>query len=234
MHRPGQRRVAFFGGTFDPPHCAHLAVARAARDALRLDTVLFAPVGAQPLKPEGSTASYEDRLAMTELAIQGESGFALSSIDAPNPAGRPNYTLHTLRTLRAQEPAAEFFCLLGADSFLTLRKWYGAPELAFAASLVVASRPGQTFGDLKAVLPQGVEAHPVDNAVSADPRIELRAYGLRNSAGASAMLYLLPGLDLEISATAIRAQLRADNAAAPQTAVPGAVADYIRQHGLYR
>ena len=58
-------RVAFFGGSFDPPHLGHLAVARAARQALRLDRVLFAPVGAQPLKPKGSTASFPDRLAMT-------------------------------------------------------------------------------------------------------------------------------------------------------------------------
>lgn len=60
------RRVAFFGGSFDPPHLGHLAVARAARKALCLDRVLFAPVGAQPLKPAGSTAPFADRLRMTE------------------------------------------------------------------------------------------------------------------------------------------------------------------------
>ena len=68
--------MAFFGGSFDPPHLGHLAVARAARAAFHLDTVLFAPVGAQPLKPEGSAASFEQRLAMTRLAIAGEPGFA--------------------------------------------------------------------------------------------------------------------------------------------------------------
>src|SRR5947209_15565723 len=77
-------RVAFFGGSFDPPHLGHLAVASAARDALRLDRVLFAPVGAQPLKPAGSTAAFADRLAMTELAIAGEPGFEISLADAPN------------------------------------------------------------------------------------------------------------------------------------------------------
>ena len=66
------RRVAFFGGSFDPPHLGHLAVAWAAQAALGLDTVLFAPVGAQPLKPLGSSASYEDRLALTRLAIAGD------------------------------------------------------------------------------------------------------------------------------------------------------------------
>src|ERR1019366_5402072 len=99
----GGSRVAFFGGSFDPPHLGHLAIARAARDAFHLDTVLFAPVGAQPLKPEGSSASFEDRLAMTRLAIEGQPGFELSLADAPKPSdGRglkpnytPNYTIDT-------------------------------------------------------------------------------------------------------------------------------------------
>src|SRR5438309_1047568 len=104
------QRVAFFGGSFDPPHDGHLAIARAARDALRLDLVLFAPVGAQPLKPHGSTAPFADRLAMTELAIASEPAFTVSAIDAPNPAGRPNYTLHSLQQLRSQlAPGAELF-----------------------------------------------------------------------------------------------------------------------------
>ena len=111
-------RVAFFGGSFDPPHLGHLAIARAARDALRLDRVLFAPVGAQPLKPAGSTVPFSDRLAMTELAIAGEPGFEISLADAPASAGRPNYTLETLRTLSAGLPAHGcLFCLMGADSF---------------------------------------------------------------------------------------------------------------------
>ena len=69
------KRVAFFGGSFDPPHLGHLAVARAARAALELDTVLFAPVGAQPLKPQGSSAGFEHRLEMTRLAIASEPAF---------------------------------------------------------------------------------------------------------------------------------------------------------------
>src|SRR5271165_2530660 len=146
---PGSpRRVAFFGGSFDPPHLGHLAVARVARSALRLDTVLFAPVGMQPLKPRGSTAPFEDRVAMTGLAIAGEPRFALTRIDAPNGAGLPNYTLETLEQLHAELPDAELFCLMGADSFVSLKRWHGAAEVPFAASLIVASRPGQSLDDL--------------------------------------------------------------------------------------
>jgi len=231
---PGKRRVAFFGGTFDPPHCGHLAIARAARDALSLDAVLFAPVAAQPLKPEGSTTPYPDRVAMTELAIAGERGFEISAIDAPDAAGHPNYTLHTLQKLHAQLPHAELFCLIGADSFLMLRKWYGAAEIPFAAHLVVASRPGRHFHHLAAVLPPGLTAHPVKQIASADARIELEAFELHNASGQTARLFLLPGLDIEISATGIREQLRGEAPAAPHTVVPAAVAEYIREHGLYR
>src|SRR5208283_3810372 len=98
----GGRRVAFFGGSFDPPHLGHLAVARAAQRALGLDTVLFAPVGAQPLKPVGATASFDDRVAMTKLAIAGEPGFAISLADAPKASGVPNYTLETLENLQRE------------------------------------------------------------------------------------------------------------------------------------
>src|ERR1700746_3436589 len=94
-----KRRIAFFGGSFDPPHLGHIGVARAAQAALHLDTVLFAPVGVQPLKPVGSTASFEDRVAMTELAIQGLPNFAISFVDAPDPAGEPNYTIDSLQRL---------------------------------------------------------------------------------------------------------------------------------------
>ncbi len=104
------QRVAFFGGSFDPPHLGHLAIARAARDGLKLDKVLFAPVGAQPLKPLGSTAAFEDRVAMTRLAIAEEPGFALSLLDAPDPDGKPNYTLETLEpaACRARVPGRTF------------------------------------------------------------------------------------------------------------------------------
>jgi nicotinate-nucleotide adenylyltransferase len=255
---PAAPRIAFFGGSFDPPHLGHLAVARAARVALHLDTVLFAPVGAQPLKPQGSTAPFSDRLAMTRLAIAGEPAFAVSLLDAPSGNARPNYTLDTLRTLRAQlPPAGSLFCLMGADSFLSLRRWHGAGEIPFVASLVIASRPGQHLDDLAASLPDGLTLDPnrsvpselavlpipsaptPQSAPSHSPlpsAIELRTCLLHGSAGQTASFYLLPGLDVEISASAIRHQVRCcfDNPAATQNLLPPAVSDYIRTHALYR
>jgi nicotinate-nucleotide adenylyltransferase len=218
------RRVAFFGGSFDPPHLGHLAVARAAQAALGLDTVLFAPVGAQPLKPHGSTASFTHRLEMTRLAIGSNPGFIVSLADAPKPSGEPNFTLQTLRGLRAElPPEGALFCLMGADSFTGLRRWRGAAEIPFVAPLIVASRPGQRLDDLEAMLPEGLSlvSLPQDGRCAEEIAgefagefaeeiaggIEVRRYILRNPAGQQAPLYLLPGLQVEISASEIREQM---------------------------
>jgi nicotinate-nucleotide adenylyltransferase len=249
---PG-KRIAFFGGSFDPPHLGHLAVARAARTALALDTVIFVPVGAQPLKPQGAIASFDDRVAMTRLAIGSEPGFAVSLADAPNPAGKPNFTVETLQALRSElPPDGALFCLMGADSFFALRRWHRAAEIPFIAPLIVASRPGlrpeQWIAGLRKSLPPGLE---IESASAPDiPRsdVEVRSFILHNSAGDAAPLYLLPGLHVEISASQIRDQVReqppdqtreqVNSAAATPVAerqlLPGTVFHYIRAHGLYR
>jgi nicotinate-nucleotide adenylyltransferase len=235
------KRVAFFGGSFDPPHQGHLAVARAARAAVALDSVLFAPVGAQPLKPQGSTAGFDDRVAMTRLAISGEAGFSVSLFDAPKPAGAANYTIDTLLRLRGElPPGSALFCLMGADSFLGIRRWHRAAEIPFAAPLIVASRPGQPLDDLVAALPIGLTMEPAAATVHSGSEAPaaafgLRAYLLRNPAGDTAPLYLLPGLHIDISASQIREQIQA-SAGSPgpePPLLPAAVLGYIRSRGLY-
>ena len=239
---PGRgRRVAFFGGSFDPPHLGHLAVARAARAALGLDAVLFAPVGTQPLKPHGSAVGFEDRLAMTRLAIAGELGFAVSLADAPQLSGAPNYTLETLLGIRAElSPGSALFCLMGADSFFTLRLWHRAAEIPFAAPLIVASRPGQRLDDLQVALPAGLTIESIAETDRPGSGVEVRSYLLLNRAGDRTSFYVLPGLNVEISASEIREQIR-ELARAPAATpiaghelLPGAVLDYIRSRGLYR
>ncbi len=226
---PGEarHRLAFFGGSFDPPHLGHLAVAQAAQAALNLDTVLFAPVGAQPLKTHGSTASFAHRLAMTRLAISGKPDFTLSLADAPQPSGAPNYTLDTLVRLRLElPPEHELFCLMGADSFAALRRWHRAAEIPFTASLIVAARPGERLHDLKAALPAGLSL----DAVSECGNEELQRYILRNSVGEEAPIYLLPNLEIEISASEIRQQI---HSGAQSSLLPASVLEYIRAHQLY-
>jgi nicotinate-nucleotide adenylyltransferase len=245
-------RVAFFGGSFDPPHLGHLAVARAAREGLGLDTVLFVPVGAQPLKPDGATAPYEDRLAMTQLAIAGESGFGISLADAPMNAGAPNYTAETLERLREDlGPGCDLYCLMGADSLAGLRLWHRAAEIPFIATLIVASRPGEDLDNLRALLPAGL-AMEAGVGVSGLPvsDVEVKCFSLLAEggrwAGKQVPLYLLPGVDVPISASRIRElvgiqaleHVGVDGAneggEALNEMLPEAVAEYVRAHGLYR
>jgi nicotinate-nucleotide adenylyltransferase len=145
-------RVALFGGTFDPPHRAHLTVARAATAKFSLDTVLFAPTARQPLKPGGASACFADRLAMVELLCDAAAAdgpcFEASTVDAPRADGEPNYTIDTLQHLRSNVPAAQLFVIIGADAFLDLRRWRDPNALLQAAEWIVVSRPGFSLADL--------------------------------------------------------------------------------------
>ena len=238
MVEPGDRRkrIAFFGGSFDPPHLGHIGVARAAQKALHLDAVLFAPVGVQPLKPFGSTASFEDRVAMTELAIAGMPQFVISLADAPNPNGTPNYTIDTLTRLRQQHPSSTLFTLMGADSLIGLRRWHRGADVPFVASLIVASRPGQRLEDLAEILPDGLTISKDATTVEDTSGVPLQVFTVRNNGGASAPLYLLPELEIEISASDIRDQANAalDRLCAGHELLSDAVCSYIAGHGLYR
>jgi nicotinate-nucleotide adenylyltransferase len=230
------RRIAFFGGSFDPPHMGHLAVARAAREALALDAVLFAPVGAQPLKPGGAAASFEDRAAMTRLAIAGERGFELSLADAPKASGAPNYTLETLVSLRdGLAPGGKLFCLMGADAFVGLKDWRGADKIPFVAPLIVASRPGLGLEGLDSALPSGLTMESQGAGGAAGSAVEVRAWHLRNLAGEVAPFYLLPGLHVDVSASEIRRQVQAvlESRQAGGAVLPDAVTAFIRSRGLY-
>ena len=100
-------RIGFLGGSFDPPHCGHIALARLALERLQLDRVLFAPVAVQPLKRDRPQAGFPDRVAMTELAIEREPQMAISLVDSPHPGGRPGLA----RLGRRRRPAPAPGCV---------------------------------------------------------------------------------------------------------------------------
>jgi nicotinate-nucleotide adenylyltransferase len=220
-------RIALFGGTFDPPHRGHIAIARAAITRLALDQVLVAPVATQPLKGGSGHSSFADRLAMVQLAVTGEPGLIASSIDAPLLDGKPNYTFDTLQRLRRLlAPADLLFCLLGADSFLTIKQWHQSAELLLFCDFIVAGRPGFSLEQITAVLPDGVENQGKHREAA------FTRFALANRSGQKSQLFLLPDLDQDISATEIRAALA--EGSQQQTVLTPSVAEYIRSHALYR
>ena len=136
------KRIGLFGGTFDPPQLAHLALARAARDALQLDEVRWIPSG-QPWQKNHAVTDARHREAMVRLAIAGERGFVLERCELER-AG-PSYTLHTVQELRLPQPDAQWVLLIGADQYNNLHTWRGWRELLGLVTLAVAPRPGVTM-----------------------------------------------------------------------------------------
>jgi len=222
-------RIAYFGGSFDPPHRGHLAIAHAARKALALDEVWFAPVGQQPLRSQ-ATASYQDRCTMTQLAIRNSSGFRLSTQDAPRPDHRPNYTADTLDRIHTQlAKGDELFLLIGADSLLSLPDWHRAAEIPFLAQIIVAARPGFALRHLSESMPPGITLTAAHQQDEHSPG--LLSLTLSGPEGRSAKLSLLPDLEEDISATQIRTALATGENAARLVGAP--VFRFIQSHLLY-
>ena len=224
--------TAFFGGTFDPPHRGHLAIARAAADRLALDRILVAPVGRQPLKADYPPSSFADRLAMVRLAFAADTRCQPSTLDAPHLDGTHNYTYDTIAALKADlalqtTQASRLYCLLGADSFHTLNHWHRAADLVLLCDFIVAARPGYSLESVAEHLPPGIRTrlpHPAPDQLL----LESTADATRAST-----LYLLPDLAEDISATALRHALASGDTAASDVMLAPSVAAYIREHHLY-
>jgi len=134
------RRIGLFGGTFDPPHFGHLALAEWAREQLQLDRVLFVPAGAPPHKRARRLSSVAARVAMTRLAVRGNPAFRLSQLEVRRRG--PSFTVDTLRAVRAADPGVEVFLLMGEDSLDDFRTWHEPAAIRGLARLAVARRPG--------------------------------------------------------------------------------------------
>lgn len=199
-------RIGYFGGTFDPPHRGHLAVATAAAERFGLAGVMLAPTARQPLKDSAPVASYEDRVEMTRLlcaAAPAATRLTVSTLDAPRPGGAPNFTIDALRSLVKHHDAVSV--IVGADSFLDLRRWREPDELLRLAEWIVVSRPGFSLADVSP---------------------------LRLTNEQAARVHLLDDVHVEISATEVRRRLR-ERLSVEDMLTPEVEA-YIQQHGLYR
>jgi nicotinate-nucleotide adenylyltransferase len=134
------RRIGVFGGTFDPPHLGHLALAECARDQLDLERVIFVPAGSPPHKRRVERSSALRRVAMTRLAVRGNRAFRVSLLEVRRRG--PSFTLDTLHDLGRRFPGCRLYLLLGADSLADFANWHRPREILRLATLVVAERPG--------------------------------------------------------------------------------------------
>lgn len=197
------QRVGILGGTFDPIHYGHLAIAEECRWHLGLTCVYIVPAAHQPLKPEGHVASPQQRMMMVRLACADNPSLVPTDIELHRPS--PSYTLTTVQTIQQiVGTAIEFWLVLGSDAAMTLPHWFAPHELLELVRLAVVVRPGTSFNltALEAQLP-----------------------------GISARVEVIAGPQLDISSTMLRRRLASGQPVRYQ--LPEPVRGYIEREKLY-
>jgi nicotinate-nucleotide adenylyltransferase len=197
--------IGVLGGTFNPPHLGHLAVARAAREELELERVLLMPVHTPPHKPAGEDPGPEHRLAMCRLLAAGETGIEVSDLEIAR--GGSSYTADTLESLHVSDPQAELTFIVGADTARTLPSWHEPARVLELARLAVATR-------------EGAERGGVLDAVAS----------VRPAKPATVMFLTMDPIDISSSL----ARERARRGEPLQDLLGPDVAAYVSDHGLYR
>jgi len=137
----GLKKIAIYGGTFDPVHHAHLILARQAIETLGLDKVILVPAAISPLKEAAPVASGKVRLAMLQAAIKGEPEFEVDECELLRPP--PSYTIDTVEKIRQRECDAAISCLIGEDNVEQLQRWHRFAELEKMVRFVVLDRSGK-------------------------------------------------------------------------------------------
>ena len=226
--------IGLFGGSFDPIHRGHLALAKAAAERCSLRQVLFVPANVPPHKQNQPLTPFIHRYAMVALATQDEKQFKPSLLEAPewgktaeHGSITVNYSIDTVRRLkRSLKKSDRVFFVIGVDAFRDVAKWREARALLAECDFIVASRPGYSLRDVAESLPEDLRP----SAAATRPFHKQAARGDLVLRGVT--LHFLEGVNQNISATTIRAAAAGGKPLARW--LDPRVADYVRKNGLYR
>lgn len=227
MSEEGRQRVALYGGTFDPVHNGHLAVAKELLKLFALDEVLFIPAHLAPHKRERRVASGWHRYAMLALATADDERLRISTVELDEPQ-RP-YTVETLTRLQDElGREVRLFFVMGADSWSEITTWREWQRLLTLTDQIVVTRPGY---ELEAShVTEDVRARLVDLR-GLDQE---RAARLIESEEEGRRVYVTDAVLMDVSATEVRRAVREGREADLRELIPAAVARYLKKYGLYR
>ncbi len=211
-------RLGIFGGAFNPPHFGHLRPALEAMQQLALEAVFFLPSGSHPFKGADQLAAVPHRVAMTRLAIQGQSGFELCELDANRT--ETTYTVDTLQLLADRFPLGELIFLMGSDLLAEMHLWKRWQDIIEIAHICPLLRPGHAATALDTPVMAHLNRFRVAHPTELD-RQRLGHFGF----------CLLPVTAMGIRSTQIRQLLQRGETIRYLT--PDAVVDYIQHHTLY-
>lgn len=199
------KRIGIIGGTFNPVHRGHIALAKAAKEEFALDRVIFIPSGTPPHKKAGEVIDKEERFKMVRIAVRRSPSFTVSRIELDRPGF--SYAVDTFTALRKKYgKSAKLFFIMGLDSINEILEWKKPFELFRLCEFIVGTRPGTKIRTFRRL----VKFPPLQKEVDKIHLMELRE---------------------DISASGIRRRLKAGRSA--DRFLPKAVADYIKKRGLY-
>ena len=228
------RRVAIFGGSFDPIHAGHLAVARVADRRFNFDEIHFIPASRPPHKLKQHLAPFPHRFAMVALACADHPHFVPSVAEAGQDfsGSQLHYSVDTVRYFRHtyHGHGDRIFFIIGADAFLDIPMWKEYETLLGLCDFVIANRPGIRLEALRLVIPPDLHARPNAKRERDDESI---AHGSPIVAQLDkTTIYLLENVSSEVSATDIRR--KTSRGQSIHGLVPARVEEYILKQGLYR
>ena len=218
-------KIALFGGTFDPVHLGHIAVARAAAEQFGLGRVYFAPADLPPHKQKRKLTDFQHRFAMLALATADDPRFVVSLLDAHT--GRPNYSIDTVRRLKSSlKKTDKLYFLIGIDAFKDIATWRQPEELLAEVEFIVVSRPGYSLADVARALPESLRP----------TNLMMRAMRQQRTDGIitlmDATIHLLGEVREKVSSTQIRGAAGKSMKHLSRYVSP-LVAEYIKKENLY-
>ena len=219
--------IGLFGGTFDPVHKGHLAVARAAAERFQLGKIYFIPANMPPHRQDERITAFYHRYAMLALATVGDKRFLPSLAEAPAEQNHLSFTIDTVRKFkRGLRQSDHLFFLIGIDAFVQVASWHRSEDLLREIDFIVASRPGFSMADVGDALPQPLRPAPA----------VLKAFKKSPAKGilvlASTVIHILEDVKSPVSATEVRRAAASGKTLA--RFVDPLVAEYIRKMGLYK